>query len=210
MTPPGGVRAFPDSDLNVEGPNERTVAFFAASGCRRYAEVGVYKGYTAARIAEILAGEGEIHLFDYADRVEPVADALTAAGHRNVVAHPNSRRLLDSYNWSLMRMLAECPRPSFDYVFLDGAHTWAHDALAFLLADRLLAPGGYVDFDDYRWTVRASPSMNPGAFPEVECLYTDEQIDARQVALVVDLLVRDDDRYEEVVTDKVFRKRAAP
>ena len=210
MTRPGGVRSFPESDLNVEGPNERTVAFFAASGCRRYAEVGVYKGYTAARIADILAGEGEIHLFDYADRVEPVTDALTAAGHRNVVAHPNSRRLLDSYNWSLMRMLAECPRPSFDYVFLDGSHTWAHDALAFLLADRLLAPGGYVDFDDYRWTLRASPSMNPDAFPEVERLYTDEQIDARQVAMVVDLLVRDDDRYEEVVADKVFRKRAAP
>jgi predicted O-methyltransferase YrrM len=210
VTRPDGVRAFPDSDLNVDGPNERTVAFFAASGCRRYAEVGVYKGYTAARIADILAGEGEIHLFDYADRVEPVADALTAAGHRNVVAHPNSRRLLDSYNWSLMRMLAACPRPSFDYVFLDGSHTWAHDALAFLLADRLLAPGGYVDFDDYRWTLRASPSMNPGAFPEVERLYTDEQIDARQVAMVVDLLVRDDDRYEEIVADKVFRKRAAP
>jgi predicted O-methyltransferase YrrM len=204
------MRAFPESDLKVEGPNERTVAFFAASGCRRYAEIGVYKGYTAARIAEILGGEGAIHLFDYVDRVEPVAAALRAAGHRNVVAHGNSRRLLDSYNWSLMRMLAQDPRPGFDYIFLDGAHTWAHDALAFLLADRLLEPGGYVDFDDYRWTLRASPSMNPGAFPEVERLYTDEQIDARQVALVVDLLVRDDDRYEEVVADKIFRKRALP
>jgi predicted O-methyltransferase YrrM len=210
VTLPAAVRAFPESDLHVDGPNERTVAFFAASGCRRYAEVGVYKGYTAARIAEILAGEGEIHLFDYVDRVEPVAEALRAAGHRNVVPHGNSRRVLDSYNWSLMRVLGQDPRPAFDYVFLDGAHTWAHDALAFLLADRLLLPGGYVDFDDYRWTLRASPSMNPSAFPEVERLYTDEQIDARQVALVVDLLVRDDDRYEQVVADKIFRKRAVP
>jgi hypothetical protein len=50
--------------------------------------------------------------------------------------------------------------------------------------------------------------MNPEAFPEVERLYTDEQIDARQVALVVDLLVRRAARYEEIVPDKVFRKRA--
>jgi predicted O-methyltransferase YrrM len=202
------LRAYPESDLNVEGANEVTVATFAESGCRRYAEIGVYKGYTASRIAEVLGGDGEIHLFDYADRVEPVARALRAEGHANVVAHPNSRRVMDSYNWSLMRVLASRGEGAFDYVFLDGAHTWAHDAPAFLLADRLLAPGGYVDFDDYRWTLRASPTMCPEAFPEVERLYTDEQIDARQVALVVDLLVRRDGRYEEIVADKVFRKCA--
>lgn len=35
-----------------------------------------------------------------------------------------------------------------------------------------------------------------------------EQIDAQQVALVVDLLVRRDGRYEEVVPHKVYRKIA--
>jgi predicted O-methyltransferase YrrM len=206
----GLERAFPETDLNVTGANERTVELFAASGCRRYAEIGVYKGETAERIAGVLDGAGEIHLFDYVDRVEPVAARLRAAGHRNVVAHPNSRRLFDSYNWSLMQVLAATDGPAFDYVFIDGAHTWAHDALAFALVDRLMAPGGFVDFDDYPWTLRASPSMNPEAFPEVEQLYSDEQIDARQVALVVDLLVRRDPRYEEVVADKLFRKREAP
>ena len=201
------ARAFPESPLNVHGANERTVAFFATTGCRAYAEIGVYEGHTARRIAEVLDGDGELHLFDYEDRVVPVAAALRADGHDNVVAHANSRRLLDSYNWSLMAVLAEHEAPVFDYIFLDGAHTWAHDALAFCLADRLLAPGGYLDFDDYTWTLGASPSMNPDIFPEVRELYTPEQIAARQIALVVDLLVRRDARYEEVVGDKVFRKR---
>ena len=201
------TRAFPESDLNVAGPNERTVASFAASGCRRYAEVGVYKGETAERVAELLDGDGELHLFDYADRVEPVVARLRAAGHRNVFAYPNSRRMLDSYNWSLMRVLAEHPEPPFDYVFLDGAHTWVHDALAFALIDRLLVPGGYLDLDDFHWTLRASPSMNPDAFPEVEQLYSPEQIDARQVALVVDLLVRRGGGYEELTPNNLFRKR---
>jgi predicted O-methyltransferase YrrM len=202
------TRAFPDSDLKVDGPNLATVAFFAGTGCRSFAEIGVYRGDTALAVAELLGGRGQIHLFDYADRVAGAEARLRAAGHANVTAHPNSRRLLDSYNWSLMRVLREADSPVFDYVFIDGAHTWAHDALAFLLIDRLLSPGGYVDFDDYRWSLRTSPSMNPQAFPDVEELYTGEQIDSHQVALVVDLLLRRSDGYEEVVENKVFRKQA--
>jgi predicted O-methyltransferase YrrM len=201
------IRGFPETDLNVDGPNTGTVEFFAASGCRRYAEIGVYQGHTALEIARTLGGRGEIHLFDYEDRVSAVATRLRAAGHANVVTHGNSRRLHDSYNWSLMGVLAEGGAPAYDYVFIDGAHTWSHDALAFLLVDRLLAPGGYVDLDDYGWTLANSPSMNPSAFPDVEGLYTDEQIESRQVALVVDLLVRADAGYDEVVANKVFRKR---
>jgi hypothetical protein len=49
--------------------------------------------------------------------------------------------------------------------------------------------------------------MNPQVFPDVEALYTPEQIDARQVALVVDLLVRPDPGYDEVIEHKIFRKR---
>ncbi|CAA9526108.1 MAG: hypothetical protein AVDCRST_MAG13-3750 [uncultured Solirubrobacteraceae bacterium] len=209
MTPPP-VLPYPETALNVQGANEATVAFFASTGCRRYAEIGVYEGETALRIAEVLGGEGVVHLFDYEDRVAAVAARLAAAGHRNVVAHPNSRRLLDSYTWSLGRLLEASSEPPLDYVFLDGAHTWVHDALAFFLADRLLVPGGYLDLDDYAWSLAASPTMNPRAFPDVERLYTDEQIATRQVAQVVDVLVRRDPRYDEVVPNKIFRKRQVP
>jgi hypothetical protein len=67
--------------------------------------------------------------------------------------------------------------------------------------------GGYVDFDDYAWTLAGSPSMKPQVFPDVCRLYSPEQIEERQVALVVDLLVRPDPRYEELLENKVFRKR---
>lgn len=203
-------QSFTRGTLAVDGPNEQTVAFFRSTDCRAYAELGVYLGGTAEQIAEHLAGAGEIHLFDYADRVAPVYERLRKRGHENVVAHPNTRKVLDSYNWSLMRLLREDgpARVRFDYVFIDGAHTWALDALAFLLVDRLLAPGGYVDFDDYGWSLANSPSMNPATFPATRRLYSPEQIEERQVALVVDLLVRADGRYEEVVENKVFRKRA--
>ena len=202
-------QSYPVTDLAVAGPNLQTVEWIRRTGARDVAEIGVYRGYTSRAIAELLAGDGTLHLLDYTDRVVPVADALRADGHRNVLSVPNSRRLLDSYNWSLMRLIEEHEEPIFDYVFLDGAHTWAFDALAFLLVDRLLRPGGHVDFDDYRWTLANSPSMRPEVFPDVQRLYSDEQIERAQVGLVVDLLVRRDPRYEEVCPDKVFRKCAA-
>ena len=210
MSPDADVveQSFTEGPLAVEGPNEQTVAFFRASGCCVYGELGVYLGGTAQEIAAHLGGEGEIHLFDYEDRVLPVAERLRALGHANVVVHPNTRKVLDSYNWSLMKLLRDGAAGSFDYVFVDGAHTWALDALAFLLVDRLLAPGGYVDFDDYFWTLARSPSMRPEAFPPTSRLYTPEQIEQPQVSLVIDVLVRGDARYEEVVEHKIFRKRA--
>ncbi|MEY2515517.1 MAG: hypothetical protein QOJ89_2875 [bacterium] len=201
-------QGYPSTGLAVAGPNARTVASFRASGALVYGEIGVYEADTALAIAQELGGRGEIHLFDFEDKVGAAVQRLASAGYENVVAHPNSRKLLDSYNWSLMALLREREQPLFDYVFLDGAHTWAVDALAFLLVDRLLKAGGLIEFDDYHWTIERSPSMNRAAFPASDRMYTREQMGERQVALVVDLLVRRDKRYEELVENRLFRKLA--
>jgi hypothetical protein len=50
--------------------------------------------------------------------------------------------------------------------------------------------------------------MNPSVLPITAELHAQEQIDAQQVALVVDLLVGRDGRYKEVVPHKVYRKIA--
>ena len=126
--------AYPTTELNVSGANEQTVEFFRTTGCRGYAEVGVYRGFTALRIAEQLAGEGEIHLFDFEDRVVPAA-ALAAGGRppqrRGALELTPAPRLLQLEPHAV---LCEHEKPVFDYVFLDGAHTWALDALAFCLS----------------------------------------------------------------------------
>lgn len=196
--------------FHVHGPNRTTDAFVRTTGARYIAEVGIYEGDTSECLAEHLDGQGELHLFDFDHRVEQVTKRLRRAGHRNVVGHPNSEKVMDSYNWSLMKVLKEHPDPVFDYVFLDGAHTWPLDALAFCLIDRLLKPGGYVDFDDYDWSLQQSPTMRPEANPVTAELYTEEQIAVSHVRLIVDLLVRRSGRYEEVVEDKIFRKLQAP
>lgn len=192
----------------VSAPNQATVAFVEGLAPRPQvvAEIGVYRGHTSRELLRLLPADGQLHLFDFADTVDRVTAELDDG---RVTGHGNSQRTLDSYNWSLMRVLERHHEPIYDYVLIDGAHTWVHDGLAFLLVDRLLKAGGHVDFDDYSWTLAKSPSLNPDAFPKTAEWYTDEQIGTRQVERVVELLVRRDDRYVEVVDNRIFRKERA-
>jgi len=57
-----------------------------------------------------------------------------------------------SYNWRLMRFIEADPAPRFDFCYLDGAHSWETDGLAFFLVDRLLKPDGWILFDDLDFT----------------------------------------------------------
>ena len=148
-------------------PNAKTMEFLASTDCRTIAEIGVDQGATSEAILGWLDGRGVLHLFDFDDRLSSVAERLRGKGLTNFVTHGNSRRMLDSYNWSLMTLLQDSPAPFFDYIYLDGAHTWAVDALAFFLVDLLLKPGGYIDFDDYYWTIDGSPTINPRVYPRM-------------------------------------------
>lgn len=176
----------------------------------RVAEVGIWKGATSIEIARLLGPGDELHLFDYEDNVAEVLAGLTERGLTNALGWGCSYKFLDSYNWGLKRLMEERgTEPLFDYVYIDGAHTWAIDALAFYLCDMLLKPGGYVDFDDYEWTLRGS-SLDPASVPETAELYTDEQIGDRQVKAIVDLLVKPRTDYEEVLPNRIFRKVERP
>ncbi len=188
--------------------NRGTIDFIKTTNARTVAEVGICVGFTSEPLAKYLNGQGELHLFDYEDRVREVVGKLKAAGYRNIVGHGNSHRIIDSYNWSLMRVLQQHSEPIFDYVYLDGAHTWNVDALAFLLIDRLLKVGGYIDFDDYHWSLARSPTLNPRAFPMTKQLFTNYQIREPHVRLIVDLLVKRDPRYAEVRKNKIYQKIA--
>ena len=143
------------------GYDESTVRFvrdtFGPAANITIAEFGIWKGATTFRLAELMQGNGTIHIFDYEDNVSSVKAQLAERGYHNVVAHGSSYKYLDSYNGKL-RILHQNRRPVFDSAYLDGAHTCAVDALNFLLVDLLLKPDGYVKFDE--WRMRGS-SLDP-------------------------------------------------
>lgn len=189
--------------VNVHAPNRKTVRLVRETGARNVAELGVYRGHTTLEIAKALPADGSLDLFDFEETVQRVAAEARAVATCSVRAHGNSHKLRDSYCWSLMRLLKEHRAPIWDYVYIDGAHTWDVDGFAFLLCAELLRPGGYVDFDDYGWTLAGSAALMSS--PETAASYTDEQLRTPQVALVVDLLARRRG-FEEVEPCKLFRK----
>lgn len=194
--------------LNVPtNPSHTTLENVHRYQPRHVAEIGVNKGATSIRLAALLAErEGtSLHLFDYADKVSDVCQRVKQSGFEQVYGYPVSAALLDSYNWNLMRLIQQ-GKWQFDYVFIDGAHTWNIDALAFLLIDRLLPVGGLVEFDDYHWSIQHSPTLNPDVFPASRDLFTVEQMQERQVGLIIDLLVKPDKRYAEIVPNRLYRK----
>lgn len=100
-----------------------------------------------------------------------------------------------SFTWELLRMLESDPQPRFDFIYIDGGHTWDTTGFAFMLVDRLVAPGGWVLFDDLDWTLGRSPSLRNRAW--VQRLSAEER-DTPQVRKVFELLVRTHQGYDSV------------
>ena len=144
-----------------------------------------------------MGGHGSLHLFDYRNRVEELAGDLKKLGFSNIHTHGNSRARYDSYAWSLGKLLQETPDPEgyFHLAFLDGAHTFFHDAPANLLLMRLVRCGGYLLMDDYEWTLGASPTMNPKVSPEIAKQFTQEQIDTPHVRMICELFLERDSGF---------------
>lgn len=179
---------------------------FEEEGTFHYAEIGVYRGSTALKILEKFPNS-TVSLFDFDNALDELKGSFKKFERNNRVQFfGNSQKFCDSYNWSLLKLVQNPDNFSqFDYVYIDGAHTLAVDGLTFFICDKLLKLGGHLEFDDYSWTLKGS-SLDPEFVPEISLCYTDEQISTAQVSLVVDLLVKQDVRYREIIPNRIFQK----
>jgi predicted O-methyltransferase YrrM len=78
----------------------------------------------------------------------------------------------------------------YDFIFIDGSHTWDVDALAFSLADRLLRRGGWMLFDDLDWKLDERWASVPA-----------HQRSLAQVTEIWELLVLTHPDYDEFRSD---------
>ncbi len=161
---------------------------------RRVLELGTHHGvstcYLGAAVDEL--GGGSVVTMDrvIARNLEPnVEELLHRTGLSHVVAAVYAER---SFTWNLREMLARPDPPQFDFVFLDGGHTWDVTGFSFFLVDRLLAPGGWLLFDDIQWSLAKSPSVSDK--PETKALPEEERT-AEQVGDVFRILVERDPNY---------------
>jgi hypothetical protein len=206
-----GPKWYPETLRVTEDGTVRTYRFmetvFQPHQAFSYAEFGIWKADTAANVCRLFPN-ATLHLFDFEENIRAAREKLSVFPNQ-ITYYANSQRYNDSYNWALGKLVLKGKAtPIFDYCFLDGAHTFAVDALNHFLCDRLLRVGGFMDFDDYNWKLRGS-SLDPALVPEILLQYTEEQIDKRQVKMIVDGLVKTDPRYVERIPNKVYQKLRA-
>lgn len=201
------MKYYPNNLKVSSGGTQSTIKniqkFFNKSDTFCYAELGIYKAETANQIL-INFSNANVHLFDFDDTILSAKNKLSIFENR-VTYFENSYKLCDSYNYNLLNIIKENNQPIYDYAFLDGAHTFAIDALSYFLLDILLKPGGYLDFDDYDWTLKNS-SLDPSIVKETSLCYTDLQIETMQVKDIVDNLIKRNPNYKEIVKNKIYQK----
>jgi predicted O-methyltransferase YrrM len=174
----------------------RISQFFLEHGVRNVLELGFCHGVSTCYMAATLAekGAGSIVTIDLesARHHQPnIEELLTAVGQRDRVTvyyEPTS------YTWRLMRFLEQTPVPQFDFCYIDGAHTWFVDALAFFLVDRLIRPGGWILFDDLGWTYDTSPTLKD---TEWVARMPAEERSTPQIKKIYELLVKPHPSYDE-------------
>lgn len=199
---------FEDAAAALEGiphmpPTEGRIVheFVRRAGVRDVLELGFAHGVSSCYIAAALQenGAGRLVTIDTRDalaRRPSITDLLAKLGLASIVEPVFADT---SYNWELMKRIerrttdARC-EPEFDLVFVDGAHAWEPDGLAFFLAEKLLRPGGWVLFDDLEWTYASSPTLRDQ--PWVRAMPEDQRTTA-QVRKVFDLLVRTHPAFED-------------
>lgn len=173
---------------------DRLTAFMEEHAVRNVLELGFAHGVSTCYMAAALTRSGGGHI---------VTIDKESARHKN----PNIEELLarigetatvtiyyepTSYNWRLMKFLEEDHGPPFDLCYIDGAHSWFVDGLAFFLVHQLLGPGGWIIFDDLDWTYATSPSL---AHTEWVRNMPEEERTTPHVRKIYELLVKPHPQY---------------
>lgn len=166
--------------------------FVLKSGVTDIVELGFAHGNSTCYMAAALdeRGSGSILTIDRLEARERdpnIDDLLARTGLSGLVTPVFAQ---SSYNWVLMHLIegarqGRSTSPRFDFAFIDGAHTWETDGLAFFLVEKLLKPGSWMLFDDIHWTFGSSPSLMDSEF--VRAL-PDEERNTPQVMRVFSLL----------------------
>ena len=181
---------------------EKLNRFVRESPVKNILELGFAHGtstcYMAAGLDE--RGEGHITTIDRESAREREPNILTVLEHTGLAPYVEPVFAATSYNWELMKLIQRQTKgtttvPCFDFCFIDGAHSWETDGLAFFLVDKLLNPGGWILFDDLHWSYGNSEALR--GTDKVEAMPADER-DTPQVMKVLALLAMQHPAYTKV------------
>ena len=164
--------------------------FIVEHDCEDILEIGFAHGKSSAYIAAILEDLGRGHLVTIDKRnarkrnpnIETVLSEL-GLSHRGAPIYAHR-----SFTWEMAKMIQAEPRPQFDLCYFDGDHSWDGTGFGFLLVDMLLRSGGWIIFDDLKWTFRDSIRKS-NKVPKRWKQSSEDEAAAAGVGMAFDLLV---------------------
>lgn len=164
-------------------------------------ELGFYHGLSAMYMAGALQkrdASGKVTTIDKVSSKElnPNIEALSEKLGLTEFIEPIYAH--NCYTWELGKLLEVEPRPKFDLFFIDGAHLWKTDALAFFLSDKLLAENGWIIFDDLMWAMARDSDPNNNRWTKS---FSDEERNSKQVLKVFELIVKEHPNYGHFKTE---------
>jgi predicted O-methyltransferase YrrM len=176
--------------------------FVRETRCTSVLELGFAHGVSSCYIGAALKANGAGTLTtidrDAVRELDPNIETMLKAADLQGWVRPIYTPIC--YTWELMRMIERTPtgQGTFDFAFIDGAHSWLRDGFAFFLVDRLLKPGGWVLFDDLAWTFGRSRVL--GQTEMVRAMPAEER-ETPQIGKVYELLVRRHPSYTDFRDD---------
>ena len=187
---------FPDLPYMTLEQASKLDGFIKEHRLTRCLELGFLHGKSSAFIAAILSEIGEGHLLtidrrNALDRDPDINQVLETLDLAEWVTVSYEQR---SYNWKLMRLLEDEDRPTFDFCYIDAAHTWDDTGLAFFLVDKLLAPNGWILFDDLDFYYQKLVKSDEETPPYLLRMGREER-ETKQVRNVWELLVKEHPGY---------------
>ena len=174
--------------------------FILKNKLKRCLELGFAHGVATVWMAGAIQklGEGKVISVDLQDALTLNPSATELLNRSGLSAFAELHYDEFSYTWHLKRRLKEYRQQPFDFVFIDGAHSWDTDGFAFFLVASVLRPGGWILFDDLNWSYATSPSLGNTAF--VRSMSSEHRID-HQVRAIWENLVLQDERFGNFTED---------
>lgn len=165
-------------------------------------EIGVGVGATTLRMAQMMQNKGSLVLFSRAKDVAELSADLGDLGFSNIDARWGSEtKTYSGYHFDLATAVLEGSLSHVDFAYVDGGHVFHLDAPTTCILKEICSLGGYLIFDDWYWSLGASPTLSPDVNPQTGRDYDSAQIKASHVQMVCNLFMDRDERYKQVVLE---------
>ena len=163
-----------------------------------YYEIGVGVGATTLPVSKLISesrGNGKIYIFSRAHDVSSLIIDLNNLGYNFITGIGSPNKKYSGYHFEIADAFLKSELPQFDVAYLDGGHVFHLDAPTTCILKELCKPDGYIIFDDYNWSLKNSPTLNPETNPDTRTDYDDKQIHLAHVEMVCKSLMDTDSRY---------------